>query len=150
MRFVRRAADEPTAVDPMTIRECLCQFPVSFAVLFGSRATGTEHTLSDLDVAVQFDDSVSIEERYRRMDKITATIIESTGMDAVDLVDLERVGAKLGYDIMAHGELLFGNSTDAIELETIFLSKKLDFKPVNEEWQAALSDRISEGEYGRS
>lgn len=59
--------------------------------------------LSDLDVAVRFDEDVSEEERRRLLDTITAVIIESTGIDAVDLDDLERVSAALGYDILAHG-----------------------------------------------
>jgi predicted nucleotidyltransferase len=150
MRFVRRAADEPTAVDPATVRESLRPFPVSLAVLFGSHAKGTEHTLSDLDVAVLFRDNINGKDRIRLLDAITTAIIESTGIDAVDLVDLERTSADLGYDIMTHGVLLLGDRTDAVELETTFLSKKFDFKPVKEEWQTALSNRISEGEYGRS
>lgn len=150
MRFVRRVDDEPTDVDPATVRECLQPFPVSLALLFGSRAKNREHPLSDLDVAVRFDEDVSEEERRQLLDTITAAIIESTGIDAVDLVDLERVSADLGYDILAHGVLLIGDQADAIESETTFMMKKFDFKPMKEKFQTALSDRLAEGEYGRS
>lgn len=40
---------------------------------------------------------------------VTAAIIEATGIDAVDLVDLERVAPDLGYDIMAKVVLLVGD-----------------------------------------
>lgn len=150
MRFVRRVDNEPSAIEPSAIRECLQSFPISLAVLFGSRANDKEHPLSDLDVAVRLDNTLPETEKRRLMDPITAAIIESTGIDAVDLVDLERVAPDLGYDIMANGVLLVGDGTEAVDLETTFLSKKIDFRPVKKEWQAALSDRLSEGTYGRS
>lgn len=150
MRFVRRTTATPITVEPEAVRECLCSFPVSLAVLFGSRATGTENALSDLDIAVRFDNTVSSEEKPHLFDTLIAEIIETTGVDAIDLVDLELVGADLGYEILTQGTLLLGDRTTVVKLESTFLSKKLDFKPVKDEWQAALSDRLSEGEYGRA
>lgn len=150
MRFVRRLKAEPTTVDPTEVCDCLRSFPISLAVLFGSHARKTEHTLSDLDIAVLFDGDLSETDKRRLLDTVTAAIIEATGIEAVDLVDLERVAPCLGYEIMTNGNLLLGDRTEAVSLETTFLSKKIDFKPVKAEWQSALNKRLSEGTYGRS
>lgn len=149
MRFVRRHGDAPDALDVDALAASLEEYPLSLAMLFGSRATGTTGELSDLDVAVAFGDDVPEDRRFALLDEMTAALTRETGFEAVDLVDLSTVGPYPGYEIVSEGLLLLGDEDDAVELESKFLQLKLDFRPVKEEWQAALEERIEGGEYGR-
>lgn len=150
MRFVRSLSDVPEGVDETAIRSCVQDYPVSIAVLFGSGASGDTTPLSDLDVAIQFEQDVPEERRLELLDSLTADLIRSTGFEAVDLVDLDDASPELGYEILSRGVLLVGNEATAANLQSTFLLKKLDFQPVKEEWQSALEDRIREGQYGRA
>jgi predicted nucleotidyltransferase len=149
MRFVGQRSDTPSEVDSDPLRTALADYPLSLVVLFGSYATGSVHPLSDLDVAVRFEDTVSQERRLRLLDEVTAAIQRATGVEAVDLVDLETVSPAVGYEALARGTLLIGDRAAATDLETRLLHRTLDFAPVKREWGAALSRRITEGEFGR-
>lgn len=149
MRFVRRLGDAPEELDRDALAECLSGYPLSLVVLYGSWSSGDATPLSDLDVAVAFEGAVPDERRHGLLDEMTAAITRETGFEAVDLVDLERVSASLGYEALSSGELLLGDESEATEMESRLLQKKLDFQPIKERWQAALSERIEEGEYGR-
>lgn len=149
MRFIRRRGEPPDALDVDTLRACLSEFPLSLAVVFGSRAGGGATDLSDLDVAVQFEADVADARRADLADEMMAEITRRTGFEAVDLVDLSAVGPRVGYEALSTGVLVLGDPADAVELESRFLQRKLDFQPVVDEWQAALEDRLAEGSYGR-
>lgn len=148
MRYVSTPSGESSPVDRNDLRACLTTFPVSVAVLFGSTATGTDTPLSDVDVAVVVDRSVD-RHRTRLLDEIRASLMETTGRDAIDLVDLDAVGPALGYEILSSGDLLLGNEDEVVELESRFLVRKLDFQPITERWQRSLDRRIETGDYGR-
>jgi predicted nucleotidyltransferase len=149
MRFVGQRGETPPGIDSDALRAALADYPLSLAVLFGSYATGSPHPLSDLDVAVRFEETVSQERQLRLLDEMMVAIQRATGIEAIDLVDLERVGPALGYEALARGTLLLGDRAEATDLETRFLHRTLDFAPVKREWDAALSRRITEGEFGR-
>lgn len=150
MRFVGHRRDAPSEVDHDVLRAALADYPLSLAVLFGSYATGSVHPLSDLDVAVKIEETVPRGRRRRLLDELTVAIQRTTGIEAVDLVDLERVSPAVGYEALARGTLLLGDRAEATALETRLLHRTLDFAPVKREWDAALSRRITEGEFGRS
>ena len=150
MRFVRALSDTPETVDEGAIRSCVEDHPVSLVVLFGSGASGDLSSLSDLDVAVQFEPGVSRERRLELLDSLTACLVRATGFEAVDLVDLDDASPELGYDVLSKGVLIVGDDATAADLRSRFLVRKLDFQPVKEEWQSALEDRIREGRYGRA
>lgn len=148
MRYVSTPSGESSPVDRNDLRACLTTFPISVAVLFGSTATGTDTPLSDVDVAVVVDRSVD-RHRTRLLDEIRASLMETTGRDAIDLVDLDAVGPALGYEILSSGDLLLGNEDEVVELESRFLVRTLDFQPITERWQRSLDRRIETGDYGR-
>jgi len=149
MRFVRGPRDPPASLDEEALREAVAREEVSLAFLFGSYASGTAGPLSDLDVAVSFADGVSPDRRRRLTTELLAAIQEATGMDAIDLVDVEAVGPALGYEAVAKGTLLYGDRREAIALEARLLSRRLDFEPIAREWNDAITDRIREGSFGR-
>ncbi|MEF8825103.1 MAG: nucleotidyltransferase domain-containing protein [Halapricum sp.] len=149
MRFVGQRGETPPEIDSDALRTALADYPLSLVVLFGSYATGSVHPLSDLDVAVRFEDTVPRARQLRLLDEVTAAIQRAAGIEAVDLVDLERVSPTVGYEALARGTLLIGDRAEATALETRLLHRTLDFAPVKREWDAALSRRIMEGEFGR-
>lgn len=149
MRFVSGLTEPPKDLEVDTLREAVAVDEVALAVLFGSFASGDQGPLSDLDIAIKFRDEVPRSRRLERLDGLTGAIVTATGIEAVDLVDLETVGPAVGYDALAHGVLLHGDRSDAIALETAFLLRKLDFQPVKRTWDQALDARLREGRYGR-
>jgi predicted nucleotidyltransferase len=149
MRFVGQADDAFRTMDTEALIECLHPYPLELAVLFGSRATGDPNRLSDLDVAVAFQADVPDAKCRQYLDDIVAEITKGTGIEAIDLVDLDRASPAMEYDILSKGELLIGEESALTERETEALLRKLDFQPVKSAWQDALRARIEEGEYGR-
>lgn len=150
MRYVRGIADPPTDLDFEALRAAVAVDAVTLAVVFGSYASGDQGPLSDLDVAVRFRDDVPRESRRQLLDELTVEIIDAAGIEAIDLLDLDTVGPRLGYEILSKGELVVGDAYEAVELETRFLLRKLDFQPVKRAWDDALDERIRDGTYGRS
>jgi predicted nucleotidyltransferase len=150
MRFVERRSDSPAELDRDALTECLREYPVSMAVLFGSQAAGPTHGLSDLDVAVLFNKGASKERKRRLLDELTVSITDATGFEAIDVVDLAAVGPELGYEVLSEGTVLLGDKDEIVEFEAELLVRKLDFAPVKTEWIAALDERIEDGTYGRA
>lgn len=149
MRFVRQQDNLPEAIDPHVVRDAVGSFPVSLVVVFGSYATDGPHPLSDLDVAVEFERSVTGERKVELLPELTVAVQDATGIEAVDIVDLDEVGPAVGYAALARGTVVSGDHERAVDLETKFLHKKLDFRPVKRQWDAALTERIQEGTFGR-
>ncbi|MFB6228304.1 MAG: nucleotidyltransferase domain-containing protein [Halobacteriales archaeon] len=141
--------EECQPIDTETLIECLDPYPLELAVLFGSRATGETNRLSDLDLAVAFHADVPDPKRPEYLDEMVAELTRQTGIEAIDLVDLDRASPAMRYDILSKGELLIGEESALTERETEALLRKLDFQPVKSAWQDALRCRIEEGEYGR-
>lgn len=118
------------AVDTDLLREVLCPFPIRLAVLFGSHATDTARWFSDLDIAIEFEASIPDTRRRKLLDEITGALVQKTGREAIDLIDISTASPDVGYSILHDGELLFGDESEAAELESEFLQRKLDFASV--------------------
>lgn len=149
MRFVRGLTDPPETLDVESLRNAVAMDEVTLAVVFGSYAAGDPGPLSDLDVAVRFRSNLSRARRLELLDELTVAIVDATGNEAVDLIDLDSIGPRLGYEALAEGLLVHGDRTEAVELETKFLLRKLDLDPVKRAWDDALDARIRDGTYGR-
>lgn len=149
MRFVRGVRDPPADLDRDALREAVAVDEVSLAVVFGSYGAGDAGPLSDLDVAVRFREGVPRARRLELLDELTVAVVDATGVEAVDLLDLDAVGPRIGYEALADGGLLYGDRAAAVDLEAAFLLRKLDFSPVKRAWDRALESRIRDGSYGR-
>lgn len=149
MRFVPGIEDPPANLDLDAVREAVAVDEVSLAVVFGSYAVGEAGPLSDLDVAVRFRDEVPRTRRLELLDELTVAIVDETGVEAVDLLDIDAVGPRVGYEALAYGALAYGDRAAAVDLEAAFLLRKLDFRPVKRAWDRALESRIRDGSYGR-
>jgi predicted nucleotidyltransferase len=70
--------------------------------LFGSRARGTEHATSDIDLAFEFADKTRWSEFVAEVEEHAATLLD------VDLVDIDRCDKQLRDEILKTGRLLHG------------------------------------------
>lgn len=120
---------EPAAQSPQTIdeelKEVLTHFPkISFAILFGSVATGRQRAESDLDIAVAAEEVLTASEKIALITAFAA----SSGRP-VDLIDLKVVSEPLLGQILRHGRRLLGSDTFYGELISRHLFEQADFMP---------------------
>lgn len=127
----------------------LGQFPLDIAIAFGSQVKGDAFRFSDIDIAIRFESNVSRKKKLQLMDKITVEVMNYTGNDKIDLLDLDEASPEIDYKALKEGELILGNKEEETELQAKFLLKKLDFAPVKEGWRKAMTERIERGEYGK-
>jgi hypothetical protein len=103
---------------------------VAFAYLFGSQAKGEAGPLSDIDVAIYFDEAVAPEQRFDRRLEVLGELTDWFRTDDIDLVVLNEAPPLLAHRILKEGLLLFcANEKDRIEFETRAVLKYLDWKP---------------------
>lgn len=93
---------------PARVEQLLCDdADVEFAVLFGSRATGTPRSTSDLDVAIKFADALSDGQRFRKRCHLSGRL-QGNDVPFVDLSDLEELPIEAANAAVA-GEFLCGD-----------------------------------------
>jgi len=131
------------------IKEINKSYPVSFGYLFGSRAKGTNNAMSDIDMALMFEQSYGdMEDIFNRGD-----IIE-TGKkflkDPVDVVNLDKASLILRYAIVQEGIVLKDeDSGKRADFESLTLREYFDFQYYSEYYNNAVIKRIREGSYFR-
>lgn len=101
---------------------------VKLAYLFGSVATGKNGKLSDIDIAVYFDESLSKKEMFDLQLKLISKITTILKTDKVDLVVTNNVPLLLKYSIIKYGEVLKSEKEKKVAVETKILSDYLDMK----------------------
>jgi predicted nucleotidyltransferase len=79
--------------------------PLVAAYLFGSRAVGTDHAESDVDVGVLFDHAAVPlpAERARRAVRLASELIGETHSNRVDVVVLNDAPAELAASVVTRG-----------------------------------------------
>ena len=88
------------------IRDVLANEEGLIAVyLFGSQAEGKAHHLSDIDIAVLFDDQMSSEQLFERTLAI-GSLLEQALPCTVDVIPLNRAGPLLRFQVIQKGQLL--------------------------------------------
>jgi predicted nucleotidyltransferase len=107
------------------VRTALSKHPeIHVAIVFGSLATGTARSNSDVDVAVQAARPLDAEEKMR----LIADIAETTGRP-VDLVDLRKAGEPLLGQILKSGRRIRGSDADHADLVRRHVFDAADFTP---------------------
>ena len=103
------------------------QMHVKLAYLFGSVAEGKEGKLSDVDIAVFLDESLSKPERFNLQLKLISGLTSILKTDRVDLVIMNDAPLSLNYEIIkANHPLVVRNKGEKIEFEHGILSRYLD------------------------
>lgn len=135
---------ESTAVgasfDLDALLSVLREHPVQLAILFGSHATGTTHSASDIDLAVEFDAQRPSDPSYNdTFLGLSADLSDTLGTDDVDLVDLHAASPALAETIFENGVLLIGDQEYAAELRQQITAADTETQSPRERLDAALA-----------
>ena len=123
-------------------------FAVQCAYLFGSVARTEEGPLSDLDLAVLFDDDVPASRRLEQAAEIVEEAERMTGRQ-VDILILNEAPPALRYRVVCDGRVLYArDERGRIAFEARALDEFLDFKPTLALYDRLLLARAREGRLG--
>lgn len=95
------------SVDLDRIRAVLDEHPVRLAVLFGSRTRGMADPESDIDLAVEFEDSV--DDRGQALLELLTDLSVALDRNDVDLAVVDDLNPRVGHAAFAQGRLLCGS-----------------------------------------
>jgi len=101
---------------------------VKLAYLFGSVAEGKEGKLSDVDIAVFLDESLSKKERFDLQLKLISGLMSILKTDRIDLIVMNDAPLLLKYNIIKHGKILKDSIETRVKVESRILSDYLDMK----------------------
>lgn len=128
------------SLDLDALRAVLREYPVQLAILFGSHATGTTHTASDIDLAVEFDAHRPSDPSYNdAFLGLSADLSDTLGTDDVDFVDLHAVSPALAEAIFANGVLPVGEQEHAAELRRQITAAESEQQSPRERLNAVLA-----------
>jgi len=109
------------------LENCLKKNPVIFVYLFGSVAEEKEGVLSDIDIAVYFEERVDY---FNEKIKLLGEIMKILKMDAIDIVVLNISPPLISHRIVKYGKLIYSkDEKKRIEYEVRAVLQYLDWKP---------------------
>lgn len=112
------------------LTEILEKRKVLLAYLFGSQATGKTGPLSDMDIAIYFDERLGSNERFDLRLEVLGELTDMFKTDEIDLVVLNDAPPLLAHRIIKDGTLLFcGDDRLRVEHEVKVVMKYMDWKP---------------------
>lgn len=97
-------------VEVSALRTTLKEHPVRLAVLFGSTVGGDRHPQSDVDVAVEFEDSVTAADRTDTILSLIADLSSALDRNDIDLSLVGDLEPHVGLAAFTNGLLLVGSA----------------------------------------
>lgn len=109
-----KSSDIPDSLPLKNIQDILDEYPIQFAILFGSYAAGDTHEKSDVDIAVEFESIDRTEPEYNdEFFGLSADLSDELETDNVDLVDIRNISPGVAKAILKEGVLLVGDKENA-------------------------------------
>lgn len=99
---------------------------VILAYLFGSTVRGDTNELSDVDIAVMLDESLSKKDKFDEELYLISELKCVLKSDKIDLVVLNDAPLLLKYNVIKNGHVLKFDETERIVFETSVMSRYLD------------------------
>lgn len=99
--------------DPLmsALQQTLAEFPLSFAIVFGSQVTGDQLTSSsDVDIAVEFEAYRLGDEGYNDIYLDLLCTLENAVAVDVDLIDVWTMSLQFAHVVFTDGERLIGTN----------------------------------------
>ncbi len=122
------------------------QGDVSFALLFGSMASGRANSMSDIDIAVYLDDKRGVLDLGERQIEITYLLMKVCSTDKVDTVVLNQANPFLKFQVLKYGRLIYAQD------EKLFYHFKAqafglyqDIKPMYDFYAQAVNKNLRRG-----
>jgi predicted nucleotidyltransferase len=106
-------------------------------ILFGSRARATAGAISDFDVAVLGDRTLTLEEKSQIKTKLAKKI--NALEDKIDLVDLWNASPLLQYEVAQTGKLLEGDEFDFLRFKVLAWKQYQDTAKLRRQREQALA-----------
>jgi len=117
------------------INEIFSRYDVIFAYLFGSQLSVEIGRLSDVDIAIYFDEALTKQERFNRMLKIGGELSSLLKRDDIDIVVLNDAYPLLAHRVIKQGKVIFSSDEKKrIDFEIRAVMNYLDFKPLLEKY----------------
>lgn len=118
---------------------------VTFAYLFGSRATGNAIESSDFDFAVMISEKKNLAERFATRCKIISELANILGNEKVEVVALNDTKSILfKFIIIKDGVLIYeSNGLNRVLFELKTTNEYYDFSPFIEKYNEAYLERES-------
>ena len=125
----------------------LSELDVSIVYLFGSFAEGKNSLLSDLDLGVVFKDERSLKSEFNKTyNEVYDILTEIFPNQNIDIVFLQKSGLEICFDVISHGKVVFEFSKDErFKFEERITLLYADYKPVLNQFNATILDRIGNG-----
>ncbi|HJH29803.1 MAG TPA: nucleotidyltransferase domain-containing protein [Methanosarcinaceae archaeon] len=117
---------------------------VTLAYLFGSTVRGDANQLSDVDIAVKFDESLSKKDVFGAELSLISELTGILKTDKVDLVVMNDAPLLLNYNIIKNGKILKSDESIRIQFETMTLSTYLDEKHYIEQHTNNILNRVAQ------
>lgn len=120
---------------------------VVVAYLFGSTARGEENCLSDIDIAVLFDNALTKKEAFDLQLKLIVDLGDLLKTKNVDLVVLNDSPLLLSFNIIRDGIILKSDEKKRVNFETRVMSRYYDEKYYIERHMKRTIERMSKGRF---
>ena len=104
---------------------------IAVAYLFGSRARSEARLDSDLDVAVVSAGRGELSNEL--LGRLATELSKATGIDAVDVIDLEAQGPIFAHHVLLEGRRVHvGSEERRVDFESDTMVHAFDFRPTHE------------------
>lgn len=135
---VSRQRDQEPLMD--TLRRTLEEFPLSFAIVFGSQVTDSPPTSSsDIDIAVEFEAYRPGDEGYNEIYFDLLRALEEAVAVNVDLIDVWTMSPQFAHVVFDDGERLIGTDDRQSYLEAELTGDPPTFEEARERVAAAAT-----------
>jgi predicted nucleotidyltransferase len=138
-----------TAAQISALRAALEKYPhVLFAYLFGSQATGNVTPMSDVDIAVYFDDDLGSTEQFNLQLHLIGVCCQVLQRNDVELAVLNDEDIVLRYEVLNTGKLIFCRNEEArIEFFVRSIREYFDTEPLRAFFREKMKQQIREGTF---
>lgn len=118
---------------------------VKLAYLFGSAARGRIGKLSDVDIGVYLDESLTPEKRFDLQLRLMSELASLLGTNKVDLVVMNDANIPLNFEIIKSNHLVFARPEfDRVEFEHQVMSRCLDRRYYDERSAEEFVRKVAE------
>lgn len=117
---------------------------VKLAYLFGSAAKGEMGKLSDIDIGVYLDESMSEDEKFKLQLELISRLAAALKTDKIDLIVMNDAPLLLNYNIIRYGKPIKFETRKKVRVEASILSRYLDRKHLIDRYTSLGLERIAE------
>jgi len=126
----------------------LKQKDVCFAYIFGSLAKNKQRLLSDIDIAIYFQEDISNSDYFKRRLQLLHQLYRELHTEKIDLIVLNNCPLELTYRILISGSLLIEtNSYTRKRFIEKTINTYLDFYPFIRTRNQIVQKKMIEGSY---